>query len=59
MVARIVKALVRKPSAFEFAASMLLHYAQIRYMYEHGQFWEAQLATEPSPSFESALPIAV
>ncbi len=59
MIARIVKAVAKKPATFEFAASMVLHYAQTRYMYEHGQFWEAQLAAEPSPSFETALPIAV
>ncbi len=61
MFARISKALLKKPQAFDFVASSLIKWIQIRYMYEQGQFWEPQLAAQPEPVLDAprvALPIA-
>ncbi len=59
MLGRIVQALAKKPAAFDFVGSMLLQYQQIRYMYDKGQFWETQLASESVPVLDrSPLPLA-
>ena len=57
MIARIARQVIKKPPIFDFAASTVLHYCQIRYMYDRGSFWETQLADQASPAF-AALPIA-
>jgi radical SAM superfamily enzyme YgiQ (UPF0313 family) len=42
-------AVSKKPEAFEFARAALFQYAQIRYMYAQGQFWDTHVAGEAQP----------
>lgn len=42
-----------KPFTRAHVMYMLFQYAQIRYMYEHGQFWEPHLAQLSAPHFET------
>ncbi len=59
MLARMARALVTRPQAFDLIGGILLQYQQIRHMYAEGQFWEAQLASEPAPVLDrSPLPLA-
>jgi radical SAM superfamily enzyme YgiQ (UPF0313 family) len=43
MWTRIRKGISRKPESAEFVIPMLVQYLQIRYMYEHGHFWDSHL----------------
>jgi radical SAM superfamily enzyme YgiQ (UPF0313 family) len=50
-----------KPQAKVYLKMALIQYAQIRYMYEQGSFWDCQIATGPPPEFvmnAASLPIA-
>ncbi len=46
MWSRIRKAISKKPESLEFVLPMLVEYAQIRYMYEKGQFWDSHLPSK-------------
>ena len=47
MWSRIRKGISKKPEAGEFVIPMLIQYAQIRFMYEHGRIWNSQLPSGP------------
>ena len=51
MVQRVWTATSRRPGTAPFVMRMLFQYAQIRYMFQRGRYWEPQLAaaTEPPP----------
>ena len=49
MAYKIFGAVSKKPQAFEYAKAALFHYAQIRYMYDQGQFWDTHVAGEAQP----------
>jgi hypothetical protein len=44
MSSRVMAAVEKKPDAATFVFASLLEYAQIRHMYDQGQFWEPKLA---------------
>lgn len=43
---RVIKATEKRPDVLPFVLASLLQYMQIRYMYDHGQFWDAQIAAD-------------
>ncbi len=49
MAYRVFGAVSKKPEAFEFARAAMFHYAQIRYMYAKGQFFDNHVAAEAQP----------
>ncbi len=49
MAYTVFGAVSKKPQVFEFARASLFHYAQIRYMYAQGQFWDDHVAGEAQP----------
>ena len=49
MAYSVFGAVSKKPEVFEFARTSLFHYAQIRYMYGRGQFWDTHVAGEAQP----------
>ncbi|MCP3963460.1 MAG: radical SAM protein [bacterium] len=49
MAYRVFGAVSRNPQGFEFAKAAMFHYAQIRYMYDQGQFWDSHIAGEDQP----------
>lgn len=51
MISRIVAKAGQKPEVSSQVASILLVYAQIRYMYEQGSFWDYRLASSAAPAF--------
>ncbi|MEM7354630.1 MAG: radical SAM protein [Acidobacteriota bacterium] len=57
MAYRIFGAVSKKPEAFDFVKPWLFQYAQVRYMYDQGQFWDSHLAAHAAPSV-GGLPIA-
>lgn len=54
MMSQIMKALSQKPIARPYVMSILFQYAQIRYMYEKGDFWESSWI-EDQPELKSVL----
>ncbi len=49
MAYRVFGAVSKKPQVFEYARAALFQYAQIRYMYAQGQFWDGHGAGETQP----------
>ena len=49
MAYKVFGAVSKKPQTFEFAKAAMFHYAQIRYMYDQGQFWDSHVAEEAQP----------
>ncbi len=43
MVYTLLGILSKKPQHFDYVKSILFQYAQIRFMYQKGQFWDDQL----------------
>src|ERR1019366_8482549 len=54
MWTRVMTACARKPEALPFVLISCLQYMQIRYMYDLGQFWDAQLSAAPAPAARPA-----
>ena len=48
MWSRVRKGLSKKPESAEFVIPMLVQYAQIRYMYQQGRFWDSHLPSGPA-----------
>ncbi|MEM7583098.1 MAG: radical SAM protein [Acidobacteriota bacterium] len=49
MAYKVFGAVSKKPEVFEYAKAALFHYAQIRYMYDQGQFWDSHIAGVAQP----------
>ena len=49
MAYKVFGAVSKKSETFEYAKAAMFHYAQIRYMYEQGQFWDRHIAGEERP----------
>jgi radical SAM superfamily enzyme YgiQ (UPF0313 family) len=49
----VIKAVQAKQEVSLLVSTMMLQYAQTRYMYRQGQFWDPQLAQYPAPQFDS------
>lgn len=47
---RFLKVLGKNPEAGQFALPAMVQYMQIRFMYEHGRFWESRASTESTAS---------
>jgi hypothetical protein len=52
MLANILKMFPRNPAAGQHAMGALFMYYQIRYMYEHGGFWEPMLPADSGAVWE-------
>ncbi|MEM7347701.1 MAG: radical SAM protein [Chloroflexota bacterium] len=55
MFLEVIKASMQKPDLQRLIMHMLFQYRQIRYMYDHGQFWEPHLAQQPEPIFQQPI----
>ncbi len=49
MAYKVFGAVSKKPQVFEYAKAAMFHYAQIRYMYDQGNFWDTHIAGEAQP----------
>lgn len=49
MISQVMDAAMAKPVVYSLVGAILFQYAQIRYMYEQGQFWEPHLVQQPAP----------
>lgn len=56
MWARITKAVAERPETANAVMSILFRYMQIRFIYEHGDFWDPRLASSVTPA-AAGLPI--
>lgn len=56
MWARITKAVAERPETANAVMSILFRYMQIRFIYEHGDFWDPRLASSVPPA-AAGLPI--
>ena len=50
MLGNVVKMFPQNPAAAPYVMGNLFQYAQARYMYEFGQFWEPMLGAAAAPA---------
>jgi hypothetical protein len=58
MLHRVWTAVARRPATAPLAMRMLFQYAQIRYMFRQGRYWEPQLAEAAGPHLGESAPAA-
>jgi radical SAM superfamily enzyme YgiQ (UPF0313 family) len=59
MMSKITRVAAKKPSLQGVVIQILFQYAQIRYMYEQGQFWEPHLVQYPGTERETKIELEV